>query len=398
MEEKEEVKETVGSTDLVDDVKTEEGDVEDTSNEYNVHKIYKKYARNDVGILSTHNFSIGADTNRYKMKTTVDDMYKKLSKNNIREITLPFSGGYDSTLAVVMLYEMSAHYEYRFTLRLVYCDAEFSPTKRVRERAAVDKILRILDKHPGHTNIKRILATPSFAFGAFGNLPNMRLVQQGFWTALMAFFVGDNPDKDAIIFSYIKGDDASIMTDEICQSIHWLTAITKREKRDERKYTILFPILEYPKKQILMDLYNVNPKLLSAAVICEDATHNKLKGIDVKDPKFVCGKCKPCTVLKDTIIQILLSLKPKLKKDIARFKEREERYKNQGWSLKELEREQDELVEVEECIQFFENMLKEKFELSVEVNFTVYDGFNNKKDVKKEEEVQKSESTETKKK
>lgn len=332
-----------------------------------------EYVLNDIGVYSTHKHAIFGGCDRNLLTSIIYNLEGLFYKYGIKQVAIPFSGGYDSTLTLAILHELCKKYTRQLDVNLLYVNAKFSPTKRFREQEAIENIINTMKGMPGGF-LRMKLHTVDFSFGD-NNPPAMRLVQTGLWTSLMSFYVGDVSaiSDSAVLFSYIKGDDSLLYTNEIKESLHSLTKITKVGKSNDDECQVFFPLMDFRKEDVLMSFYNINPKLITLATTCENPdtpgffTHPGEEKIDEKEKmkhkeyhsRFNCGHCLPCKHLEDALLLIITSLQKECE---------EERERNEKISRFQDIRNIREIMEMKEtiaCRKFFEEMLYEKFGLRV---------------------------------
>lgn len=197
-----------------------------------------------------------------------------------------FSGGFDSTLALVhTLNESSPHDEIRCIS--IYHEMTGLP-KLNKEREARAKIIKFLrEKYPDHS-IKNEEMRISLDWKYDGKT-NKGLSQPIFWVCNLAPLVEDG---DELVLGYINGDQA--MTE--MHSIYQLWNSAMRIQKGKR-VRIKLPLQYTTKSEVIKHLINYHEELVDMCFSCES--------LSTRDE--ACGYFEPCEHLKSALVQLVLT-------------------------------------------------------------------------------------------
>lgn len=200
---------------------------------------------------------------------------------------ISFSGGFDSTLALINAVKFTSDQVICFT---VYHKSTGS-AKLKREQEARKRIIDYLS-NKYHKTIPNYELVVELDWDRFDFRNNQGLSQPIFWICNIAPFVSND---DTVIIGYNKDDQATAVIEDIKQL--WNTAM----KLQFNKQTKLeFPLMLDSKSEIIRDLIAYDSDIIDMCISCEST-------MLINKP---CGSCIPCNSLKSALMQ-LVAYEPK---------------------------------------------------------------------------------------
>lgn len=233
-----------------------------------------------------------------------------MEKKNSREHGFPlvvFSGGADSTLT---LHNAMKEHNYVDTLYIKIPIAGLKYTMERDRRLKIFDLLRtIADSQIGNDYFVDI--TKSFHIDKF--TPRTEYVDAGYdWLndklgfvqppmwLFHAFTICDPKRHSSVQMGYIKGDDASLIANEMKNLWAALWAVGRP---DDKVVPLEFPLIRRSKDDVLHILRLIDKKLLDLVWCCENPESQSIDGSwhrghlesDATPEKIrACGRCKPC--------------------------------------------------------------------------------------------------------
>lgn len=227
-----------------------------------------------------------------------------------------FSGGFDSTLALIQTLITSSEYDEIICLSVYHKLTGIS--KLDKERKARKKIIDYLTEKYSKMNLQtyELEVDLKWESNNYGN--NRGLSQPIFWICNIAPFISD---EDTVILGYIKDDQAPAKIESMKRM--WNAAM---EIQNDKLTKIEFPLLMHSKSEVIKDLLRSDPEVVEMCFSCESLDRDS----------SACGRCEPCNHLKSALVSLIV-YEPQSIADKAR------------------------------------ELLKSKFDLEIEVKYPIYD-------------------------
>lgn len=196
-----------------------------------------------------------------------------------------FSGGFDSTLALVYTLQFSSELDEIICLSIYHKLTGVS--KLDKEREARKKIIEYLTKRYNNLNLKTYELEVDLKWESNDYSNNRGLSQPIFWICNIAPFIADD---DMVILGYIKDDQAPAKIESMKRM--WNAAM---EIQNNKLTKLEFPLLMHSKTEVIKDLLRLCPDLLDLCFSCESLDHDS----------SVCGRCDPCNHLKSALVSLI---------------------------------------------------------------------------------------------
>lgn len=193
---------------------------------------------------------------------------------------LLFSGGYDSTLLLNRLMKEEDE------VAIISIESSLlGSNKNKREKEARTRIINYLSSKYYNCKLDKLYLNIELSkIGRTGN----GLAQPLLWLPAMQLLVNDNYELN---FSYICGDQATAHLDDFKNILK--ISYKFWHGNDQQPVEPKFPLLYYDKAMVINELYHEDKFLFENATSCENY-----------DSEAFCGKCVPCSHLKNALIQL----------------------------------------------------------------------------------------------
>lgn len=205
----------------------------------------------------------------------------------MRKVLL-FSGGYDSTCLLADIVNDSVDDGSEIICVTIQHNLTGVP-KLNREATAQQNIISVLKEKYPTVKISHEIIKVQSNWNIGDTYESQGLAQPIFWACNLIPLLNS---EDIIYFGYIIGDQALTVIPNIKGMIQQACQI-----QDGKNIKVEFPYRWYNKEYIIQRLITEYDYLLEFCTSCEGMQENNT----------VCGNCEPCTHLKQTLLNMIIS-------------------------------------------------------------------------------------------